>query len=65
MTDSEAAEQLKLIRENIERPISEFTRTGLSITALTYGIDALEESAKLKKEAKKIADEWSEQNEVN
>ena len=38
----EAKEILKLIRENIGTPIPEVTRTGLAITALTAGIEALE-----------------------
>lgn len=42
MKEIEAIDQLKLIRDNIEKPIPEYTRTGLSITALTYGIEAIE-----------------------
>ena len=38
----EAKDILELIRENIETPIPEVTRTGLAITALTAGIEALE-----------------------
>ena len=36
------------IRDNIETPIPEITRTGLAITALTGGIDALESAEALK-----------------
>lgn len=38
----EAKDILELIRENIETQIPEVTRTGLAITALTAGIEALE-----------------------
>ena len=38
----ETKDILELIRENIETPIPEVTRTGLAITALTAGIEALE-----------------------
>lgn len=42
MKEIDAIDQLKLLRDNIEKPIPECTRTGLSITALTYGIEAIE-----------------------
>ena len=38
----EAKDILELIRDNIETPIPEITHTGLAITALTAGIEALE-----------------------
>lgn len=43
MKVGEAKDILKLIRDHIETPIPEITRTGLAITALTAGIDALED----------------------
>lgn len=41
MKKEEAKDILKLIRDNIETPIPEITKTGLAITALTGGIEAL------------------------
>lgn len=48
MKIKEAKDILELIRDNIETPIPEITRTGLAITALTGGIDALESAEALK-----------------
>lgn len=48
MKELEAIEQLKLIRDNIEQPTAEYTKIGLSITALTYGIEAIEKQMKIK-----------------
>ena len=48
MKIKEAKDILELIRDNIETPIPEITRTGLAITALTGGIDALESVEALK-----------------
>ena len=42
MKIKEAKDILELIRDNIETPIPEITRTGLAITSLTRGINALE-----------------------
>lgn len=49
MKVKEAKDILELIRDNIEMPIPKVTRTGLAITALTGGIDALESVDALKK----------------
>lgn len=49
MEIKEAKDILELIRDNIETPIPEITRTGLAITALTGGIDALGHVEMLKK----------------
>ena len=48
MKIKEAKDILELLRDNIETPIPEITRTGLAITALTGGIDALESVEALK-----------------
>ena len=48
MKIKEAKDILELIRDNIETPIPEITRTGLAITALAGGIDALESAEALK-----------------
>ncbi len=48
MKIKEAKNILELIRDHIETPIPEITRTGLAITALTGGIDALESAEALK-----------------
>lgn len=49
MKARESKSILELIRDNIEIPIPKVTRTGLAITALTGGIDALESVEALKK----------------
>lgn len=49
MKIKEAKDILELIRDNIETPIPEITRTGLAITALTGGIDALGHVEAMKK----------------
>lgn len=43
-----AKDILELIRDNIEKPIPKITRTGLAITALTGGIEALESVEEIK-----------------
>lgn len=49
MEIKEAKDILELIRDNIETPIPEITRTGLAITALTGGIDAIGHVEMMKK----------------
>ncbi len=50
MKAKEAIDILELIRDNVETPISEVTRTGLAITTLTEGIEALEKRIPMKVE---------------
>lgn len=50
MKVKEAIDILELIRDNIETPIPEVTRTSLAITTLTKGIEALEKRIPMKVE---------------
>lgn len=50
MKVKEAIDILELIRDNVETPIPEVTSTGLAITTLTEGIEALEKRIPMKVE---------------
>lgn len=50
MKVKEAIDILELIRDNVETPIPKVTKTGLAITALTGGIEALEKRIPMKVE---------------